>query len=157
MPKPNSPLLFSPLAVLVILAASSPVSTAGQVEFSYDARENPPAPVAPATMARTEQGRVTVRAIRLTEPLNVDGVLDEAVYQNPPITGFLQNVPLEGEPATEKTDAWVFYDDDNLYLVCRCWDSAPPEEWVANEMRRDTNGLHGLSDLERSGDFPPVL
>ena len=24
---------------------------------------------------------------------------------------------------------------------CRCWDSAPPEEWIANEMRRDTNGL----------------
>ena len=65
-------------------------------------------------------------------------VLDEAAYDAPPITGFLQIVPLEGEPATERTDAWVFFDDDNIYLVCRCWDSAPPEEWVANEMRRDS-------------------
>ena len=137
-----APLLLP--ALVVALTVLSPVSTAGQTdqsEFSYDARDNPVAPVAPATMTRTDQGRVTVRAVRLTEPLNVDGVLDEAVYQTPPITGFLQTVPLEGEPASERTDAWVFYDDQNLYLVCRCWDSAPPEEWIANEMRRDTNAL----------------
>ena len=144
MKNANSPFLFSLLALIVGLTLSSPVSTAGQVdqsEFSYDARENPPAPLAPATMARTDQGRVTVRAVRLTEPLNVDGVLDEDVYQTPPISGFLQSVPLAGETATERTDAWVFYDDENFYLVCRCWDSAPPEDWIANEMRRDTNQL----------------
>ena len=138
MKKPNFPSLSSWSALLVVLTGWSPVSTAGQTGFSYDARENPPAPVAPATMARTDRGRVTVRAVRITEPLNVDGVLDEAAYDTPPITGFLQIVPLEGEPATERTDAWVFFDDDNIYLVCRCWDSAPPEEWVANEMRRDS-------------------
>ena len=97
--------------------------------------------MAPASVARTDQGRATVRAIRLTEPLNVDGVLDEAAYRTPPISGFIQTLPLEGEPASEKTDAWVFYDDENLYLVCRCWDSAPPEEWIANEMRRDAQQL----------------
>jgi hypothetical protein len=137
MKKPNFPSLLSLSALIVVSTGWSPVSTAGQTEFSSDARENPPAPVSPATMARTDDGRVTVRAIRLTEPLDVDGVLDEAAYDAPPITGFLQTVPLEGEPATERTDAWVFFDDDNIYLVCRCWDSAPPEEWVANEMRRD--------------------
>ena len=132
------------LALTVTVTIASPVATAGQVdpsELSYDARENPAAPVAPATLARTDRGRATVRAIRLTEPLNVDGVLDEAVYETPPITGFIQAVPLEGEPASERTDAWVLYDEENLYLVCRCWDSAPPEEWIANELRRDTNQL----------------
>ena len=144
MKEPQLPSSFSLLAPIAALALSWPVSTAGQVnqsEYSYDARENPPGPVPPATMARTDQGRVTVRAVRLTEPLNVDGVLDEAVYQTPPISGFLQTLPLEGEPATERTDAWVLYDDEAIYVVCRCWDSAPPEEWIANEMRRDTNGL----------------
>ena len=147
MKNPKSPSSFSLLALIVALAAWLPVSTAGQTgqdratEFSSDARLNPPGPVAPATMARTSQGRVTIRAVRLTEPLNVDGVLDEAAYQTPPITGFIQTLPLEGEPASERTDAWVFYDDANIYLVCRCWDSAPPEEWIVNEMRRDTNGL----------------
>ena len=143
----NSLSSFSLLALGVALAMWSPVSTAGQsgpdgsTEFSADARLNPPGPVAPATMVRTDQGRVTVRAVRLTEPLNVDGVLDEAAYQTVPISGFIQNIPLEGEPASEETDAWVFYDDNNLYLVCRCWDSAPPEEWIANEMRRDQQGI----------------
>ena len=147
MKNPKSTSSFSLPALIVALALSWPVSTAGQSgqngssDFSSDARLNPPGPVAPATMARTDQGRVTVRAVRLTEPLNVDGVLDEAAYQTPPIGGFIQTLPLEGEPASERTDAWVFYDDDNIYLVCRCWDSAPPEEWIANEMRRDTNGL----------------
>ncbi|MGE3424936.1 MAG: DUF5916 domain-containing protein, partial [Dehalococcoidia bacterium] len=28
-----------------------------------------------------------------------------------------------------------------LYVSARCWDSAPPERWVANELRRDTNQL----------------
>ena len=147
MKNQNSRSLFSLLVLIVALAMSPPVLTAGQTgqngssEFSSDARLNPPGPVAPATMARTDNGRVTVRAVRLAEPLNVDGVLDEAAYETRPIGGFLQTLPLEGEPATERTDAWVFYDDDNIYLVCRCWDSAPPEEWIANEMRRDTNGL----------------
>ena len=120
MKEPQLPSSFSLLAPIAALALSWPVSTAGQVnqsEYSYDARENPPGPVPPATMARTDQGRVTVRAVRLTEPLNVDGVLDEAVYRTPPINGFLQTLPLEGEPATERTDAWVLYDDEAIYVV----------------------------------------
>ena len=39
---------------------------------------------------------------------------------------------------TERTDAWVLFDDDYLYISCRCWDSAPESRWVANEMRRDS-------------------
>ncbi len=111
---------FSLLALIAALAMWSPVSTDGQARrsgearLSSDARLNPPGPVAPATIARTDNGRATVRAVRLTEPLNVDGALDEAAYQTSPITGLIQTLPLEGEPATEKTDAWVYYDDDNI-------------------------------------------
>ena len=98
--------------------------------------------MAPASVARTDQGRATVRAIRLTEPLNLDGVLDEAVYEaNLPADGFMQTIPQERQPVSERTEAWVMYDDENIYLVCRCWDSAPPEAWITNEMRRGTNGL----------------
>lgn len=57
------------------------------------------------------------------------------------IDGFIQTVPREGADATERTEAWLLYDDENIYVSCRCWDSAPPERWVANEMRRDTNQL----------------
>ncbi|HEV8217431.1 MAG TPA: DUF5916 domain-containing protein, partial [Gemmatimonadaceae bacterium] len=36
---------------------------------------------------------------------------------------------------------WIMYDDANMYVTCKCYDSAPPSEWIANELRRDTNGL----------------
>ena len=33
------------------------------------------------------------------------------------------------------------FDVDTIYVSARCWDSAPPAQWTANEMRRDTNQL----------------
>ncbi len=95
-----------------------------------------------AAAQRAPAGPRTVRAVRLTEPLRVDGRLDEAVYQTvPPVEGLIQTVPDEGAPGTERTQVWVFFDSSTLYVSCRCWDDAPPEEWVANEMRRDTAQL----------------
>ena len=103
--------------------------------------DNPPPPVAPEVINRVG-GRATVRAVKLTEPLKIDGRLDETVYRTvPAITDFIQNVPTEGAISTERTEAWILYDDTNIYIVGRCWDSAPPARWVANELRRDTNQL----------------
>ena len=104
--------------------------------------DGPPAPVAPDVMTRDEEGRTTVRAIRLAEGIRLDGVLDEAVYETvAPITGFIQQVPDIGAPATERTEAWIMFDDTNVYVSARVWDSAPESQWVANEMRRDTSQL----------------
>ena len=101
-----------------------------------------PAPEAPETITRDARGRATVRAIKLTEPLRLDGKLDEEVYQTTkPFGGMLQVVPKYGEQSTERSDIWVTYDQENIYVTCRCWDAAPPERWIANELRRDTNQL----------------
>jgi hypothetical protein len=103
--------------------------------------DGPPAPVAPAVIARDAAGRVTLRAVRVMTPINLDGRLDEAVYTTvPPISDFIQQEPQEGSPATEKTDAWLFFDDDRVYLSFRCWESRP-ERVMANEMRRDDNNV----------------
>ena len=99
--------------------------------------DGPPPPVPPAVVSRDAEGRVTLRAIRLDGPLTLDGRLDDEIYQRvPPVSDFIQQVPDEGEPATEKTEAWVFFDDENLYVSARCWDSHP-ERMIANELRRD--------------------
>ena len=104
--------------------------------------DGPPPPAAPAVMNRDAAGRTTVRAIRLAAGIRLDGVLDEEVYRSvPPITDFLQQVPVEGAPASERTEAWILFDDTNVYVSARVHDSAPESEWVANEMRRDTNQL----------------
>ncbi|MBI2828609.1 MAG: carbohydrate binding family 9 domain-containing protein [Acidobacteria bacterium] len=100
-----------------------------------------PPPVLPATLSRTAEGGVTVRAVRLSDALKFDGRLDESVYSTvSPIDGFIQQEPREGEPATEKTEVWVFFDDKNIYVSARCWDSQP-ERAIANEMRRDSQNI----------------
>ena len=84
----------------------------------------------------------TIRAVRVTEPLMVDGTLDERVYQDvPAVSEFIQTEPLEGVPASEQTEVWVLFDRDYLYISARCWDSAPESEWIANEMRRDSMNI----------------
>ena len=102
-----------------------------------------PAPLLlpPATILRSAAGGATVRAVRISEPLNLDGRLDESVYTAvPPIGDFIQQEPREGELATEQTDVWILFDARNLYVSARCWDSQPERE-VANEMRRDASGI----------------
>jgi hypothetical protein len=124
-----------------LLAVALPALAAAQ-QSGADASGDPPRPVPPETISRGENGRVVVRAVRLTEPLRVDGQLDEEIYRTvPPVSGFVQSVPREGEPSTEKTDAWVMYDAHYIYVTGRCWESVSPDKWTANEMRRDTNQL----------------
>ncbi len=104
--------------------------------------DRPAAPRPPAVVARDAQGRATVRAVRLATGLRLDGRLDEPAYDAvPAITDFVQQMPVEGAPASEKTEAWILFDETNIYVSGRVWDSAPPSEWVANEMRRDTPQL----------------
>ena len=101
-----------------------------------------PAPEWPESITRDERGRATVRAIRLDAPLEMDGELTESVYEEyAPFGDFVQVVPVAGNPSSERTDVWVMFDDANIYVTCRCWDSSPPEQWVINEYRRDTPGL----------------
>ena len=83
----------------------------------------------------------TVRAHRVDQPIRIDGKLDEEIYgRTPAITDFVQQEPDEYAPATEKTEAWIFFDEDHVYVSARNWESQP-ERRVANEMRRDTAQL----------------
>ncbi len=66
-----------------------------------------------------------VIAIRADEPISVDGRLDEAVWKGAASDGFTQNDPKDGEPATEKTNVWVAYDDKAIYVAAFCYDSTP--------------------------------
>jgi hypothetical protein len=97
----------------------------------------------PAIVSRTAADKVTVRAVRVKTPLKIDGRLDEDVYGSvEAISDFIQQEPREGEPATEKTEAWILFDDDTLYIAARNWDSHPERE-IANELRRDNGNILG--------------
>ena len=44
--------------------------------------------------------------------------------------------PVNGAPATEQTELWILFDDDNFYVSGKAYDGSP-DRWVLNEMRRD--------------------
>ena len=109
-----------------------------ELPFAFD---GPPPPVEPEVIRRDASGRATVRAVRLTSPLRLDGQLDEAVYTSVrPVSGFTQLEPSAGSPATERTELWLTFDHDHIYVSFRCWDSHP-ERMVVNEMRRDSRNI----------------
>jgi hypothetical protein len=66
-----------------------------------------------------------VVAQRLSEKVVLDGRLDERAWQRQPISGFTQNDPEDGQPVTEKTEVWVAYDDEAVYVAARMYDSEP--------------------------------
>jgi hypothetical protein len=118
-------------------------SSAGQPsELAPAGSAGLPAPVPPEVVVRDDLGQATVGAIKLAEGIRLDGRLDELVYQTiPAIEGFVQQMPDEGAPGTERTEAWVMFDATHIYVSGRLWDTAPPSGWVANELRRDTSQL----------------
>ncbi len=137
--------LLSVLALLAGVAGTASAQTAAALTGAVN-EEIPatldiaPPPVLPATESR-EGSKVTVRAVRIQQPLRVDGALDEEVYTRiSPMGGFIQAEPAEGEAATEKTDIWVLFDRDTLYLVAKCWETRP-DRLMANELRRDHNNI----------------
>ena len=67
-----------------------------------------------------------VRAVRIETPPRVNGVLDEPFWAAiPPITGFRQRDPVDGAPASERTEVRIAYDENALYFGFRFFDSEP--------------------------------
>ncbi|MFQ5797767.1 MAG: DUF5916 domain-containing protein [Bacteroidota bacterium] len=79
----------------------------------------------------------SIRAIRTSEALKIDGYLTERVWRDTePAKDFIQQNPNEGEPASEPTEIFVLYDDEALYFGCMMYDSEP-RRIVARRTRRD--------------------
>ncbi len=100
------------------------------------------APVAPDVIVRDATSRATVRTMRLPSPIQLDGRLDEAFYKDVKSFGdFIQQEPHNGQPATDKTEAWVFFDDDNIYVAVKLWETDSKKR-VMSDMRRDSFNLY---------------
>ena len=68
----------------------------------------------------------TSLAMRAAGRIHLDGKLDEPAWAAAPVTDvFTQVDPLEGQPASQKTEVRVVYDDDALYVGARLHDSGP--------------------------------
>jgi Domain of unknown function (DUF5916)/Carbohydrate family 9 binding domain-like len=86
-------------------------------------------------------------AARLTSPITIDGRLDEPAWAAAtPITEFRQTQPLEGPPATQRTEIRVLYDDEALYIGARMYDSLGAKGVRSRLARRDD-----MLDLDNGG------
>jgi hypothetical protein len=68
----------------------------------------------------------SLAAVRAAHPPLVDGRLDEPVWADAEAaTTFTQQDPDEGQPATERTELRILYDDEAVYIAARMFDSEP--------------------------------
>ena len=137
---------------LVLAVGGTPAQAQDPVDRLPPVFDGPPVPQPPEVISRDAAGRATIRAVRLTEPLEIDGNLDESVYREVrSASGFIQVEPDEGAPATNQTEVWLLFDDTNIYLTVKCWESNP-ERVVANDMRRDGANVSGNDRIGFSFD-----
>lgn len=55
--------------------------------------------------------------------ITIDGEIDEDAWTNAPVlTGFTQHDPVEGVPATQRTEARVLLTDDAVHFAVTAWD-----------------------------------
>ena len=82
-------------------------------------------------------------AVRAAGPITIDGTLNEPDWRRAPVaSGFIQNDPHEGEPASEETEVRVLYDADKLYVGVFAHDREP-EGIITSEVTKDFNRLLG--------------
>ena len=80
-----------------------------------------------------------IEAYRLidTESFTLDGRLDEPFWQKvTPVTNFTQQDPVEGAEPTQRTEVYVAYDDNHLYIAARLYDDEP-DRILAWQKRRN--------------------
>ena len=81
----------------------------------------------------------TATAVRTATAPTIDGRLSDPVWQTAtPLTGFVQREPVEGQPASERTDIRVLFDDDAMYIGAWLFDRTP-SAIVMGDQRRDAS------------------
>ncbi len=127
---------------LLMLGFSLTVFVVAQAQ-QPSTKENPLQATAetPAQLAQQNAGLRRIQAFRLTETIKIDGLLNEPAWSHAqPATDFLQERPIEGALASERTEVRVLFDDKNVYFGVRAFDS-------------DTSQINAR-DLVRDSDFP---
>ena len=120
----RSTLRLSCLSFLALFAGAMPAR-------AQQTTENPRPTAEAQARARpartnTHDDAPVVEANRIDTEINVDGRLDDPGWQRATPSGgiFTQIDPSEGDPSSEKTDVYVLYDTDAIYIGARMWDSS---------------------------------
>ena len=133
--------------IVAALAAFAVLQAPQGTPFQPERGAIQPPPVAAAAMAadtgmlRHRSGRTPPVAlgVRIEGPApRIDGRLDDAAWAAArPITELYQNEPREGQPASERTEVRILYDDGAVYVGARMFDSEP--QLIRTQLTRRDN------------------
>lgn len=117
-PKSSAPLFNTlPMTIALVVVAlcgwSTPDLCAEEIPEASDAAGRQP---------------VVYTALPIDTKIDVNGRLDEAPWQRPPTFVLAYETrPAENEPAPVRTEVWISYDPNNLYVAFRAHDPRPEE------------------------------
>ena len=93
----------------------------------------------PVVSLVAQQPEKKIVARYITDPVRLDGTLDEPVWQSAESTdSFWQFFPLDSVQAKYQTRVQVLYDDQTLYVGIKA--DAPNGDYVVSTLRRDFGG-----------------
>ena len=107
--------------------------------------------------------RKKATAVKINKSPKIDGILDEAVWQNAPsAANFIERRPNNGKPAVEslKSEVKILYDDTGIYFGAVLFDNEPSK--IAKELTERDNienddifgvTLNGYNDHQQSLEF----
>jgi hypothetical protein len=88
-----------------------------------------------------------VTAVRISEPIVVDGSLDEPAWaMAEPAVDFYQQFPDEFGPATERSEVRFLFDGEMLYVGAMLYDREP-DQLIIDSLRRDFSNFQSDSFL----------
>ena len=72
----------------------------------------------------TQQPLKNITAIRTAVAPKIDGLLKDSVWlQAQPASDFIINSPNYGQPASLRTEVWLLYDDEAMYVAAKNYDN----------------------------------
>ncbi|MEO0876206.1 MAG: DUF5916 domain-containing protein, partial [Bacteroidota bacterium] len=105
--------------LLVIVAISLPALMYGQMAYELTDVEGE------GVFLKKSQDKITI-----------DGRVDEAAwFSGSPATNFWENFPTDTVLCDAKTEIYMTFDEDNLYIAAKCY--APGQNYVVPSLRRD--------------------
>src|SRR5438034_850796 len=109
---------------LLLALTMTPLVIVAQAQLTSTTDKTQSTSAKPAQLPSPNSGMRRIQALRVTNEIKIDGLLDEPAWSlAQPATDFFQQQPAEGAPASERTEVRVLFDDKNIYFGIRAFDS----------------------------------
>ena len=97
-------------------------------------------------MASANNGDPAIKeleALRIDQRISIDGQLDEAIWSTAELASdFVQTKPNTGQPASQRTEVRLLYDNNNLYVGAHIYDDP---DLILNEINKRDNESNASS------------